>query len=230
MNDYSNRFVNLMINGWCDTDNYETTKPIEIIRMSAEGEMEQGRDDDNDCEEIPCNRRNASKEEPFALYHKTQLYKLIEKENWNLVTQRLQSNPEEASSWLCVHAENGNDTKRMLPIHAACLPIYTYDIDGKQIICGTKAKLSIIQELLKIFPDGAKMKDEKGRLPLHLAASNGASTIILEALIEAYPKGMLQKDSTGRRPVEHVRDSNAWNKERVMKFFREHNQKRTGME
>lgn len=179
MNDYSNSFVDLMINGCCTTGSNEGTQPMEIIRMSEEGGIEQGRDDE-DCEDIPSKRRNASKEEPFALYHKTQLYKLIEKENWNLVMQRLQSNPEEASSWLCVHAENGIDTKRMLPIHAACLPTYTYDIDGKRIICGTKAKLSIVQELLKIFPNGAKMKDEKGCLPLHLAASNGASTIILE--------------------------------------------------
>jgi len=150
----------------------------------------------------------------------TELYKLIESKEWKQVLQRLQTNPEEASIWV-VRYDTDDRSKvlwKMLPIHAVCYPQTTHGVDGP-IICGIRAENGVIKQLLQVYPDGAKMKDDNDMTPLHLASRNGASLYAIRMLFDAYPMGTQERDYKGRTPLELAEATNSLNKERIVAFL-----------
>lgn len=55
--------------------------------------------------------------------------------------------------------------------------------------------------LLKCHPEGAKEEDSRGSLPLHQAASRGASSALLGVLLQAHPDAAEAPDGEGRTPL-----------------------------
>lgn len=81
--------------------------------------------------------------------------------------------------------------------------------------------LGELQEELEHHPEAVKIKDDRGRLPLHILGDNDdlvsnllgkvAATTFATQLIHAYPESVVQKDSEGWMPfVRMIYDWHAW--------------------
>ena len=148
----------------------------------------------------------------------TALFKLIEAKDWQQALLRLQSHPEEASTW--IYRRDPLDRRkilwRMLPIHRACYPVHIYDADEKKLVCGIVASTAIFEELLRIYPESAEMKDDEGKLPLHQCCRNGAPLHLIQSLLETYPNGISNLDGKGRTCFKLAATSETTNKFRVL--------------
>ena len=153
----------------------------------------------------------------------TRLFMYLQQRAWGLALTQLQKNPEEATVWvyrksrtekapnvhdaesnkeamvvqhnsLVVHDESKAPPAfrwKLLPLHAA-------------IVLG--APTEIIQDLIRAYPAAAKKTDERGSLPVHLAASRldvdpEGEKVVLQ-LFGAYPDSIECQDRKGRTPPE----------------------------
>ena len=73
------------------------------------------------------------------------------------------------------------------------------------------ASAKVVAALLTVHPEGAGVKDRRGRLPLHLAISHWrqhtavvspASAEVVKLLLDAHPEGAKVKDSDGELPLQ----------------------------
>lgn len=76
------------------------------------------------------------------------------------------------------------DALGVLPLHLAC--------------DGTRPKL--VRELLRVYPEAAKMACHRGRTPLHVAVEASAPLVVIEALVQAAPEAVLM-DQCGVNPL-----------------------------
>lgn len=90
--------------------------------------------------------------------HRTVLFRLILKKDWENAGLRAKSSPDEASTWIVTKGFKGN--LRFLPLHKACV---------------LSPPESVVESLVAAFPEGAKSKDQDGWLPIHCACFYGAS-------------------------------------------------------
>ena len=154
--------------------------------------------------------------------HRTVLFRLILKKDWENAIIRAKSSPDEASTWIVTKGFKGN--LRFLPLHKACVLnppeslveslVAAYpegakckDQDGwLPIHCGCfyGAGQGVVDTLLVAYPKGAQSKDDEGRLPIHYACLKGASTGVVESLLGTFPKGAQSKDDEGRLPIHHA--------------------------
>lgn len=118
--------------------------------------------------------------------HRTILFRLILKKDWNAVIQRAAKHPDEAATWIVTKGFNGN--LRFLPIHKACV---------------LAPPETAIDSLLDAFPDGARCRDQDGWLPLHCACFYGATENTVRALLAANSMGAQSKDDEGRLPLHY---------------------------
>lgn len=154
--------------------------------------------------------------------HRTVLFRLVLKKDWKAASNRANTFPDEASTWIVTKGFNGN--LRFLPLHKACVlqpPVtlietllHAYpegarsaDQDGWLPIhcaCFYGATETVINAILIANPKGAQSKDEDGRLPLHYACLKGATQGVVDVLVGAFPKGAMSKDDEGRLPLHHA--------------------------
>lgn len=119
--------------------------------------------------------------------HRTILFRLLLKKDWNGAIARAQSFPDEAGTWIVTKGFNGN--LRFLPLHKACV---------------LQPPENVIQELLKAYPNGATSKDQDGWLPIHCACFYGASDKVVNQLLSAHSKSAQSKDDEGRLPLHYA--------------------------
>lgn len=154
--------------------------------------------------------------------HRTVLFRLVLKKDWENAIIRAKSSPDEANTWIVTKGFKGN--LRFLPLHKACVlnppesvveslvaafpeGAKSKDQDGwLPIHCGSfyGAGQGVIDTLLVAYPKGAQSKDDEGRLPIHYACLKGAGTGVVESLLGTYPKGAQSKDDEGRLPIHHA--------------------------
>lgn len=136
----------------------------------------------------------------------TDLYKSIEGKDWDGALARLSKAPAEAKTWVSRREANSQKLRwRLLPLHATCI---------------FRSPLSLIESLLRAYPDGPQMKDDQGMLPIHLACRNGASKGVVLTLLTAFPESLQVKDHKGRAPMDLVEASSSQNKEAVLLAMR----------
>jgi hypothetical protein len=68
-------------------------------------------------------------------------------------------------------------------------------------MCQHETSTGILTGLLHVDPDGAKVQNDKGNLPLHVAAAYHLSSKVIRALIHAYPEGCLVKNKSKEIPL-----------------------------
>eukprot|EP00548_Thalassiothrix_antarctica_P006573 CAMPEP_0194130012 /NCGR_PEP_ID=MMETSP0152-20130528/1185_1 /TAXON_ID=1049557 /ORGANISM="Thalassiothrix antarctica, Strain L6-D1" /LENGTH=628 /DNA_ID=CAMNT_0038824419 /DNA_START=65 /DNA_END=1951 /DNA_ORIENTATION=- len=154
--------------------------------------------------------------------HRTILFRLILKRDWEAATARASNFPDEASIWIVTKGFNGN--LRFLPIHKACVLsppetlveiLIAANIEGAKsrdqdgwlpihCACFYGASESVVNTLLVAHPKGAQCKDDEGRLPLHYACLKSAPKEIVDGLLSCFPKGAMSKDEEGRLPIHHA--------------------------
>lgn len=118
--------------------------------------------------------------------HRTILFRLILKKDWNAVVQRAAVHPQEAATWIVTKGFNGN--LRFLPIHKACV---------------LSPPVSVIDALLEAYPEGARCTDQDRWCALHCACFYGASEEVVRALLRSYEKGAQCLDDDGRIPLAY---------------------------
>ncbi|GHP07136.1 hypothetical protein PPROV_000587900 [Pycnococcus provasolii] len=66
--------------------------------------------------------------------------------------------------------------------------------------------VAVVSALLIAYPDGARIQDKNGDLPLHYAAEIDASVDVVSVLLNAYPGGAQIKDNQGNLPLHYNRN------------------------
>lgn len=110
------------------------------------------------------------------------LASLIRKREWQSVSNKLFSSPEECSSENSAYIERCGETL----LHMACRNHPT---------CG------IFEKLLIAFSDSITICNRHGQCPLHIAARNGVHPVNLDMLIQKSPIMLKKRDSDGRIPL-----------------------------
>jgi len=120
-----------------------------------------------------------------------QLHRLLRRENWNLATNLLESNPDLARRWHNVdRLYGGRYDGEALPIHAAC---------------ALHPPSSFVKMLGNIYPEGMLEKDKAfGRLPLHVAARSLVDSSVIRVLCEMEPQSIDARDSLKRVPLHYL--------------------------
>ena len=113
----------------------------------------------------------------------TDLFQLLEDENWDHAVLHCIQFPEEASTWI---VKGGKMKFRRLPLHEACI---------------RRATCDVIECLLSANPSAIRACDENGRLPLHHAAFYGSTKKTMLKLIMAFPESIDVLDSAGKTPL-----------------------------
>lgn len=132
-----------------------------------------------------CKRSSRSKaEKKKSSNHESSdsLAALIRNREWQKVSKRLLSSPEECSSENSAHIERDDETL----LHTACRYHPT---------------IGIFEMLLTAFPDTISKSNRQGQCPLHIAASHGVHPVILEMLIQKSPIILKKRDCDGRLPL-----------------------------
>jgi hypothetical protein len=148
-------------------------------------------------------------------HNPTRLFMFIQQRAWSSALVQMQHHPNEATVWvfrkandeltqnvltlanqdnaLVIHNESETVKYRwrLLPLHAA-------------IVLGAPSEF--IQDIIRVYPNAAKHTDERGSLPVHLAASRldvdpDGEKIVLQ-LFGVYPDSIDVQDRKGRTPVE----------------------------
>jgi hypothetical protein len=137
----------------------------------------------------------AQQEESICDYDKnvTELYQLLEANNWDRARIRARSVPREVRTWIVRRdGETGKVRWKLLPLHAAVI---------------FQAPLPIIKAMLDVYPKASSQCDDQGMLPLHLAFRHKQQDeTLLEILLEQYPRAVSIKDRRDRLPIEHGAD------------------------
>ena len=145
----------------------------------------------------------------------TKLFMYLQQRAWGLALNQLKKNPDEAKVWvyrktsqkqaanmeegetsqtLVVAGEASTEIKlrwKLLPLHAC-------------IVLGAPSE--IITEIIRAHPNAARKPDERGSLPVHLAASRldvdpDGEKVVLQ-LFGAFPDSIEIQDRKGRTPPE----------------------------
>lgn len=121
----------------------------------------------------------------------TILYTLLQGRQWEDAINRIEARPGEAKIWIYRKETDGTCLRwRLLPLHASII---------------FKAPVEVVESIITVFPEAAKMCDDQDSLPIHLAYKRGASASTYRVLLECYPECIDEKDAKGRTPRELAR-------------------------
>ena len=142
------------------------------------------------------------------------ILKCLETGSWVGYTYPNTGKPaEQARTW--VTRFDAVDEKKVkwsqLPIHLA-------------IVCG--APISIIKELVKLYPKGLRCTDDQHMLPLHLALRHGASDEVVAFLLKEFPDAAYAKGKNGRTPVDCATRAKDNHRGLILEIFLERTKKR----
>lgn len=159
-----------------------------------------------------------------------QLYKLIQKRDWDATIQFLNEHESSAKEWITEHNPDGTIRWKSLPIHLACekqppvdvlynlISGYPESIGEKNyggdlplhIACREGVSKDVINFMLLRDPfESTKVQDCEGRLPLHLASRNGVDGSIIKDLLDVNTKSPRTPDDFGLLPLHWACSKNA---------------------
>jgi hypothetical protein len=120
----------------------------------------------------------------------TELYRAITDQKWDRAIAVCRKYPVQAATWVVRHYEDDNEIMwRFLPIHSAC---------------ARQPPASLIQALLRAYPDGAKCIDDQGMYALHYACGNQASRDVIRQLLVHFPEAAKIADPRGMLPIHYL--------------------------
>jgi len=158
-----------------------------VMQALKKYQQEAENESKNPLEAVGSSMAAVAKTNEVDYEHRTILFRLVLKKEWDNAEQRAEACPDEAGTWIVTKGFHGN--LRFLPIHKACV---------------LQPPLSIIGALNKSYPDGAKSKDQDGWLPIHCACFYGTGKEVVDSLLQANPSGAHAKDDEGRMPLHYA--------------------------
>ncbi len=98
---------------------------------------------------------------------------------------------KDCKTWVVARGltQNAQLRFRALPLHAA-------------LVFG--APDDMVMKILNSYPNAARGRDVKGRLPIHLAFEHNASAAVVAAIIEVFPRGFFASDKKDKTPLDYV--------------------------
>ncbi|KAL9179881.1 hypothetical protein ACHAXT_007851 [Thalassiosira profunda] len=146
-----------------------------------------------------------------------ELYLLVQHKKWPAAIQRALNYPAEAATWVSRREADGTTLRwRMLPLHAAVV---------------FQSPRNVIAALLSAYSEGAKCRDDQGKLPIHLCFRKDTEEEILSLLLQAYPEGIDEVDDKGRTAMVLASNSPSEKKEgwmRLLEIFAGHGEELEG--
>lgn len=134
------------------------------------------------------------------------LYRAIDTKNWESASYHLTKNPSMARSWVFRRSSSSGRIQWVfLPIHAACF---------------SDAPAYLIRDLVRSYPDSAKMTAAGQKLPLHIACETGAGHETVSYLVNVNQESLYHVDSNGNTPLQLcVFSMSGKNRDKVMKIL-----------
>jgi len=116
----------------------------------------------------------------------TKLFRYIKQKNWHDAQVRIWEKPDEVSTWLVVRFPNGKQIS-VLPLHVAC---------------ALNSPPQLVENLIKPWPKALNAKEKLfGRLPLHLAVTEGADIEVIQVLLKSSKRTAEARDNNGVLPI-----------------------------
>mmetsp|Transcript_11549 Transcript_11549/g.34037 ORF Transcript_11549/g.34037 Transcript_11549/m.34037 type:complete len:208 (-) Transcript_11549:97-720(-) len=97
------------------------------------------------------------------------------------------------------HANEAQSTTLDKSKSCVCLEQYTMHSLAKAVALDPPAH--VVSSIVCLRPDEVRTTDPQGRLPIHLACTNGASAGVISLLLEAYPDSAFVADENGCVPL-----------------------------
>lgn len=72
------------------------------------------------------------------------------------------------------------------------------------LACCHSLDTGLVQELVQLYPEAARVRDDDGRYPLHIACATGKSWETIEALVHAHALSVSSTDQTGKVPFHEL--------------------------
>merc|ERR1712232_529461 len=110
----------------------------------------------------------------------TDLFKLIESEDWDMVKLRVEEFPEVATSWITKKRKDGTVRWKLLPLHV--------------VLC-IKAPTDVVLPVLNAYPDACLLPDDLGNLPIEIAQNaENVNEEVVKMLLEKTPSEEVKED------------------------------------
>ncbi len=127
----------------------------------------------------------------LGFYNPDDLYQCIARSDWDGALLAIEREPKQSRAWVSQPSDdnqiNDTDLVRFLPLHSAC---------------ARDPPLDVIIGLLSCYPQGAKVADDNGMLPLHYACANHASPAVIGLLLLHNSGGNnVRVDMSGSLPI-----------------------------
>ena len=125
----------------------------------------------------------------------TELYKAITDQSWDDAVAICKRDPIQAATWVVRHYDEEDDAEeqeimwRFLPIHSAC---------------ARHPPASVVDALIKAYPDGPRCIDDQGMYALHYACGNQASQDVIRSLLVSCPEATKIRDPRGMLPIHYL--------------------------
>mmetsp|Transcript_3825 Transcript_3825/g.5689 ORF Transcript_3825/g.5689 Transcript_3825/m.5689 type:complete len:235 (+) Transcript_3825:72-776(+) len=120
------------------------------------------------------------------------LHSYIKWRRWEQALERLDQFPQEASIWIMEEQD-----RRLLPLHLVCSE--------------TTRQYELVEKLVCTYPEAIRLKDQDGRLPLHLFCLGVSETFFCSSLniasienslqLLSFPEAWEEKDVFGNTPM-----------------------------
>ena len=151
---------------------------------------------ENPAMQVPLPVISNHKREVDGSYNPTRLFNLINRQQWAGAEEFLRDEPIEASIWIF----SGKERRwEYLPLHIVCL-----NWRKGNPTSDNPETLSLIDELLRAYPEGAQFPDHEGKYAFHLALQSGAPVKVLSSLFFAFPAVVNIPDNDGNTPLKHI--------------------------
>jgi hypothetical protein len=72
------------------------------------------------------------------------------------------------------------------------------------VVAGKTVSIELMDDCISLYPAALLKPDKLGRVPLHLAARQGAPPFVIQALLRAQPKALRIADGEGNLPLHHA--------------------------
>ncbi len=125
----------------------------------------------------------------------TELFRWINYRRWEGAQKRAISCPDEVSTWIVSTDPNTNAIQwRHLPLHLCCMQ--------------SQIPHSLVETLIRLYPEATEMQDHEGRTPLHLACLNAGVTENVAMLLLCYnASAAVTVDRNSRTPLDLLKQS-----------------------
>lgn len=125
----------------------------------------------------------------------TELYKAITDQSWDDAIAICKRDPIQAATWVVRHYDEEEEAEeqeimwRFLPIHSAC---------------ARHPPTSVVDALIKAYPDGPRCIDDQGMYALHYACGNQASQDVIRSLLVSCPEATRIRDPRSMLPIHYL--------------------------